>query len=30
NPDLLYVRVEPISASVITMGPGGLARRFWR
>jgi general stress protein 26 len=30
NPDLLYVRVQPVSASVITMGPGGLTRRFWR
>jgi general stress protein 26 len=30
NPDLLYVRVQPTSASVVAMGPAGLARRLWR
>ncbi len=30
NPDLVYVRVEPMSATVMSAGPDGLVRRTWR
>lgn len=30
NPDLLYVRVQPESASMFSQTPVGLSRKFWR
>ena len=30
NPDLLYVRVRPYSASMFSQTPVGLSRKFWR
>ncbi|MGH9125053.1 MAG: pyridoxamine 5'-phosphate oxidase family protein [Acidimicrobiales bacterium] len=30
NPQLVFVRVEPESAVVMSMGPGGITRQTWR